>query len=212
VEASPRGWRLAKDKTSKKIDAAVALAMALVSLQEQPQSFEPIVRTYSHNAAGEMWIDGQLVTERQGGMSQGYRGPNADCVHPHERAVDVRSEADVRMGASKAERWRKAWGGEAGEPGSARSGKAQAARKTTSEKTPEAPTSPLRMAPAQQSGGSANLVSTCESCTKRISATSLTELEAGERQHLDDSERCRRWQMGRSHSETFQRHSKSGRG
>jgi phage terminase large subunit-like protein len=39
VVESPRGWRLAKDKASKKIDAAVALAMALVALQEKPEGF-----------------------------------------------------------------------------------------------------------------------------------------------------------------------------
>ena len=31
---SPRGWRLAKDKTSKKIDAIVALAMACVAAMD----------------------------------------------------------------------------------------------------------------------------------------------------------------------------------
>ncbi len=109
VVESPRGWRLAKDKASKKIDAAVALAMALVALQERPEGFEPWVLGIQQDTSGNVWIDGKLVTDGRSGMSKGYAGPDAGFVHPHERAVDMRSEWDAKLGPSRAERKRRAW-------------------------------------------------------------------------------------------------------
>jgi len=182
--------------------------MALVALQEQPEGFNPISLSITRNTAGQVWLNGQLVTDGQRGMSQGYSGPNADSVHPHERAVDMRPEADLRMGASKARSWREAWAGEASGPGSARSREAQAAAETTTAMTPETATPPLRIAPAQPSAGSANLESTCQACAKKVFGTSLAELEAAETRHLADSERCKTWQFGRAHSETFKRASR----
>ncbi len=110
VVESPRGWRLAKDKAAKKIDAAVALAMALVALQERPEGwFDPRPLMTRQDTSGNLWIDGKLVTEGRSGMSKGYTGPDAGFVHPHERAVDMRSEWDAKLGPSKAERMREAW-------------------------------------------------------------------------------------------------------
>ena len=109
VVESSRGWRLAKDKASKKIDAAVALAMALVALQERPEGFTPMVLVTQRDTSGNLWIDGKLVTEGRSEMSKGHAGPDAGFVHPHERAVDMRSEWDAKLGGSKAERMRRAW-------------------------------------------------------------------------------------------------------
>jgi len=171
VVESPRGWRLAKDKTSKKIDAAVALAMALVALQEHPEGFDPIVGSVTKDTSGNLWIDGKLVTEGRSGMSKGYAGPDAEFVHPDERAVDMRPEADLRMGPSKTRRWREAWAGEPSGSGSARSRGTQAPPETTTAMTPETATPPTRIAPAQSSVGSANLESTCECCTNKVFGT-----------------------------------------
>jgi hypothetical protein len=211
VVESSRGWRLAKDKASKKIDAAVALAMALVALQEQPEGFNPISLSITRNTAGKIWLNGQLVTDGQRGMSQGYSGPNADSVHPHERAVDMRPEADQRMGPGKAQRWREAWGGGASGLGSARSRELQAAPKTTTAMTPETAAPPFGSAPAQPPAGSADLQSTCQACAKNVFGTSLAELEAVEARHLANSERCKTWQIGRAHNETFKRASRPRR-
>lgn len=205
VVESPRGWRLAKDKASKKIDAAVALAMALVALQERPENFKPITWSVTRNTAGEVLLNGQQVAEGRRGMSQGYSGPNADYVHPHERAVDMRSEADQRMGSGKARRWREAWGGGASGPGSARSGGHRLPPETRAVLTPEAAPPPIERPPAQPPAGFADLQSTCQACSKTMFGTSLPELEAVEARHLIDSKPCKTWQVGRAHSETFKR-------
>jgi phage terminase large subunit-like protein len=211
VVESSRGWRLAKDKASKKIDAAVALAMALVALQGQPEGFEPIVLVTQRDTSGNVWIDGKLVTEGRSGMSKGYAGPDAGFVHPHERAVDMRSEWDAKLGPSRAERKRRAWAGEASEPGSARPREAQAAPETTSAMTPETAAPPFGSTPAQPPAGSADLQSTCQACTKEVLGTSLAELEAAEARHLANSETCKKWQIGRAHNETFKRASRRTR-
>jgi phage terminase large subunit-like protein len=40
---TPRGWRLAKEKAAKKIDAIVALAIACVSaIEDKPKTFDPV--------------------------------------------------------------------------------------------------------------------------------------------------------------------------
>ena len=39
---TPRGWRLAKEKAAKKIDAIVALAIACVAaIEDKPKAFDP---------------------------------------------------------------------------------------------------------------------------------------------------------------------------
>jgi len=47
---------------------------------------------------GNTWIGDELVTEGHRCMSKGYAGPDVAFVHPHERAVDMRSEWEVRLG------------------------------------------------------------------------------------------------------------------
>jgi hypothetical protein len=150
-------------------------------------------------------LNGQQVAEGRRGMSQGYSGPNADYVHPHERAVDMRSEADQRMGSGKARRWREAWGGGASGPGSARSGGHRLPPETRAVLTPEAAAPPIERPPAQPPAGFADLQSTCQACSKTMFGTSLPELEAVEARHLIDSKPCKTWQVGRAHSETFKR-------
>ncbi len=43
VVESARGWRIAKEKSSKKVDGLVALAMACAALGQRPAGFEPLV-------------------------------------------------------------------------------------------------------------------------------------------------------------------------
>jgi hypothetical protein len=83
--------------------------MALVALQEQSEGFTPFSTVIQTDTSGNVWIDGKPVTRERIGMSMGYVGPNAEFVHPHERAVDMRSEWDAKLGPSGAERKRRAW-------------------------------------------------------------------------------------------------------
>jgi hypothetical protein len=225
VVESPRGWRLAKDKASKKIDAAVALAMALVALQEKPEGFAPLVWSIVQDAGGNTWIGDELVTAGHRGMSKGYAGPNVDFVHPHERAVDMSSEWDARLGPKRAERMRRAWTDntpvkpDAVDPYSAcgrcgmripASFHAQHHRDSARcEGTPwltNPPATPaLRKAPTRPPEGAVGLQSTCQACEQCVFGSSLAELEAAEECHLADSERCTRWERERGRSETFKR-------
>ena len=100
VESSP-GWRIAKEKASKKTDEIVALAMACVALGERPAGFDPIAIQLAARTFGRSPVsDGP-----------GYAGPDQHLVHPHERRVEETSESDIRMGAGRAQVWRDAWEG-----------------------------------------------------------------------------------------------------
>src|SRR6266478_5131307 len=83
--------------------------MALVALQERPEGFAQQLLVTQQDTSGNLWIDGKRVTDGRSGMSKGYAGPDAGLVHPHERAVDMRSEWDTKLGPRKAERMREAW-------------------------------------------------------------------------------------------------------
>lgn len=91
---------------------ALALAICMAVQSAVKPSVPPMVWTTRRTTSGEIYVDGKLVTGGRAGMSPGYSGPDIQSVHPHERAVSEISEADRRMGMSKAQRWRQAWGGQ----------------------------------------------------------------------------------------------------
>jgi len=166
---------------------------------------------------GNTWIGDELVTEGHRGMSKGYAGPDVAFVHPQERAVDMRSEWEVRLGPSRAERKRRAWTDNTpvkpdavdpyatcGRCGMKLPASFQAQHHRESSRcqgtrwTPILPEAPaLRKAPPKLLAGSAGLQSTCQACEHCVFGTSLAELEAAEERHLADSERCRRWERER---------------
>jgi len=142
------------------------------------------VSSYTQNTAGQRWIDGQRETQGRTGMSAGYHGPDAAAVHPHERAVDMRSEWDAKLGSRKADRMRKAW---------------------TAQPAPQ-PTSPVK-SPVSPSTGSATIMSICQACSHQQTGSNLTTLEAAEAAHLDESARCNVWFQERGLADTFKRSS-----
>lgn len=98
-----RGWKIDKAKQSGKIDAIVALSIAMRAAIDQPTSFPAWVGTWVSSSSGELWVDNERV-----------RGPlkaqrlNLDSVHPHQRVEPFTTEADLRQGSAKAARWRRA--------------------------------------------------------------------------------------------------------
>jgi len=165
-------------------DVAVVIAGACLLALDAAKSFPGLVWSYTQNAAGELLADGKPVTQGKAGMSAGYSGPNADQVHPHERAVDMRSEWDAKLGSRKADKMRKAW---------------------TPQPAPQ-PTSPVN-SPVSPSTGSATIMSICQACSHQQTGSNLTTLEAAEAAHLDDSARCNVWFQERGLADTFKRSS-----
>ena len=165
-------------------DVAVVIAGACLLALDAAKSFPPLVSSYTQNTAGQRWIDGQLETQGKTGMSAGYHGPDAAAVHPHECAVDMRSEWDAKLGSRKADRMRKAW---------------------TAQPAPQ-PTSPVN-SPVSPSTGSATIMSICQACSHQQTGSNLTMLEAAEAAHLDESARCNVWFQERGLADTFKRSS-----
>ncbi len=90
------------------------------------RGFKPVVDSITQSTnpwhGGERYRDprygdGSIVVRSERGDDRPRHGgrpsPPADVTgHPHERPVEETTEADLRMGRAKAERWRRAWRGE----------------------------------------------------------------------------------------------------
>jgi phage terminase large subunit-like protein len=100
----PRGWKIDKAKQSGKIDAIVALSIAIRAAIDQPASFPSVVMTWAKSNSGGLWVDNKLIR----GPREAQR-PDLGSVHPHQRVEPFTTEADVRLGQDKAARWRRAW-------------------------------------------------------------------------------------------------------
>jgi hypothetical protein len=88
---SPRGWRLAKEKASRKIDAVVALAMACVAALDVP-ALPPLITNFS----------GELRTYDSQGNVIATAPESASPTRAQEREALARLEADARRAAREA--------------------------------------------------------------------------------------------------------------
>jgi phage terminase large subunit-like protein len=100
-----RAWRIAKEKAARKIDGAVALAMAAVGCLSMPVGFPSLSWAVNKSTAGpDRVAPGQVAAGE------------ARLIHPSERGAAYTVDADERMGTARAAEWRAAWKGEAPEP------------------------------------------------------------------------------------------------
>jgi len=103
VEA-PRGWKIDKAKQGSKIDAIVALSIAIRAAIDQPAAFSGWVMTLTKSNSGELWVNAKLIRN-----PREVQRTDLGSLHPHQRAEPFTTEADMRRDHAKAARRRQAW-------------------------------------------------------------------------------------------------------
>jgi len=102
---TPRGFRIAKEKASRKIDSLVAMAIACVgAIQAVRPPSQAVVATSTIATNGRVFENGQVVYTPE-------RKVFSPTDHPHTRVEVPTTEADMRQGIAKARSWRAAWSG-----------------------------------------------------------------------------------------------------
>ncbi len=100
VEKPDGMMRMDKARSGRKIDAVVAMAIALRMATVVPPSWAPFAWSVNRSTSGALSSD-----PANPGLSPRER----EMLHPHERGELETNESDLRLGREKAERRRQAW-------------------------------------------------------------------------------------------------------